>query len=165
MSTYVTLSMRTDTFDRIINNLMSYCSTLDDYYEMEDTVHLIDYLDEEYSRSMEEQDKEYKEWQEYEKLFLERFENPEFLDNDGNINEKGMYEYKNFNKVNNVLKDYKECGTLDILDSKQNFFLVLDLLNAINNHGEVFDLLNSQSTIIADLEKENKQLKEFIGYL
>lgn len=131
MSQYITLTMRTDTFDRLMNNLRSYCSYLDEYYEMENTVHLIDFLYEEYFKSMEKQDKEYKEWQEYEKLFLERFENPEFRDNDGNINEKGMYEYKNFNKVNKVLEDYKEGGTLDILDEKQQFFLVLDILNAM----------------------------------
>ena len=132
MSQYITLSMRTDTFDEILNALRSYCSNLDEYYEMEDTVHLIDYLYEEYFKSMEEQDKEYKEWEKYEELFLERFENPEFRDDDGNINERGVYEYKNFNKVNKVLEDYKEGGTLDILDNKQQFFLVLDLLNAIN---------------------------------
>lgn len=132
MSSYVTLTMRVDLFDEIINGLREYCTQLDNYYDMESVVHLIDYLFEEYFRSMEEQDKEFKEWQEYENLFLERFENPEFRDNDGNINERGVYEYKNFNKVNKVLKDYKEGGTLDILDEKQKFFLVLDLLNAIN---------------------------------
>lgn len=133
MSSYVTLSMRTDTFDQILNNLRSYCSNLDEYYEIEDTVHLIDYLYEEYFKSMEEQDKEYREWQEYEELFLEHFENENYLDNDGKINEKGVYEYKNFNKVNKVLEDYKEGGTLDILDEKQQFFLVLDLINVFTN--------------------------------
>lgn len=132
MSQYITLTMRIDTFDEIINDLREYCTQLDSYYDMESCIHLIDFLFEEYFKSMEEQDKEFKEWQEYEELFLERFENPEFLDNDGKINEKGMYEYKNFNKVNKVLKDYQEGGTLDILDSKQNFFLVLDILNEIN---------------------------------
>lgn len=131
MSSYVTLTMRVDLFDEIINGLREYCTQLDNYYDMESVVHLIDYLFEEYFRSMEEQDKEFKEWQEYENLFLERFENPEFLDNDGNINERGIYEYKNFNKVNKVLEDYKESGTLDILDEKQKFFLVLDILNAM----------------------------------
>lgn len=33
------------------------------------------------------------------------------------------------------------------------------------NYGAVFDLLNSQSAIIADLEKENEQLKENISEL
>lgn len=131
MSSYVTLSMRTDTFDGILNNLRSYCSYLDEYYEIEDVVHTIDFLYEEYFKSTEKQDKEYKEWEKYEKLFLERFKNEDFLDDDGKINEKGMYEYKNFNKVNKVLEDYKEGGTLDILDEKQQFFLVLDILNAM----------------------------------
>lgn len=131
MSQYITLSMRIDTFDEIINGLRLYCTQLDNYYDMESVVHLIDYLFEEYFKSMEEQDSEFKEWQEYEKLFLERFENPEFRDDDGNINERGVYEYKNFNKVNKVLKDYREGGTLDILDEKQQFFLVLDILNAM----------------------------------
>lgn len=137
MSQYITLSMRTDTFDEILNALRSYCSNLDEYYEMEDTVHLIDYLYDEYFKSKEEEDREYKEWQEYEELFLERFKNEDFLDNDGRINERGVYEYKNFNKVNKVLEDYKEGGTLDILDSKQQFFLVLDLINVFNKEDDV----------------------------
>ena len=131
MSQYITLTMRTDIFDEIITDLRSYCSNLDNYYDMESAVHLIDFLFDEYFRSMEEQDREFKEWEKYEELFLERFENGGFCDNDGKLNEKAMYEYKNFNKVNKVLKDYQEGGTLDILDEKQQFFLVLDLLNAI----------------------------------
>ena len=131
MSQYITLTMRTDIFDEIITDLRSYCSNLDNYYDMESAVHLIDFLFDEYFRSMEEQDREFKEWEKYEELFLEHFKNEDYLDNDGKINEQGVYEYKNFNKVNKVLKDYKEGGTLDILDEKQQFFLVLDLLNAI----------------------------------
>lgn len=133
MSQYVNISMRIDTFDQILNNLRSYCSNLDEYYEIEDTVHLIDYLYEEYFKSMEKQEKEFKEYEKYEELFLERFENEDFLDDDGKINEKGVYEYKNFNKVNKVLEDYKEGGSLDILDEKQQFFLVLDLINVFTN--------------------------------
>lgn len=139
MSSYVTLNLRIDLFDELINDLREYCTRLNNYYDMESAVHLIDFLFEEYFRSMEEQDKEFKEWQEYEELFLERFENPEFRDNDGNINEKGMYEYKNFNKVNKVLEDYKEGGTLDIIDEKQQFFLVLSILNAMNKEDEKYE--------------------------
>lgn len=137
MSSYVTLSMRIDLFDELINGLREYCSNLDNYYDMESCVHLIDFLFEEYFKSMEEQDKEYKLWQEYEELFLEHFKNEDYLDDDGKINEKGVYEYKNFNKVNKVLEDYKEGGTLDILDEKQQFFLVLDLLNTMKKEDDV----------------------------
>lgn len=131
MSSYVTLTLHTHMYDEILEDLISYCSNLDDYWDMRDAVHLIDALEKMYSEDMVKQNKELQQWNEYEQLFLEHFENDEFRDNDGNINEKGMYEYKNFNKVNKVLKDYIEGGTLDILDSKQNFCLVLDLLNAI----------------------------------
>lgn len=132
MTSYVTLNLRIDLFDELINDLREYCTQLDNYYEIESGIHLIDLLFEEYFKSMEKQDKQFKEWQEYETLFLERFKDGEFLDNDGRINEKGVYEYKNFNRVNKVLEDYKEGGSLDILDEKQQFFLVLDLLNAMN---------------------------------
>ena len=132
MTSYVTLNLRIDLFDEIINGLREYCTQLDNYYDMESVVHLIDLLFEEYFKSMEKQDKQFKEWQEYETLFLEHFKNEDYLDNDGRINEKGVYEYKNFNRVNKVLEDYKEGGSLDILDEKQQFFLVLDLLNAMN---------------------------------
>lgn len=135
MSSYVTLTMRIDTFDELINDLRTYCTQLDNYYDIESGIHLIDYLYDEYFKSKEEEDKEYKEWEKYEELFLERFKNEDFLDDDGKINEEGMYEYKNFNKVNKVLEDYKEGGSLDILDNKLQFFLVLDLLNAMNMEG------------------------------
>lgn len=131
MSQYVTLNLRIDLFDEIINGLREYCTQLDNYYDMESCVHLIDYLFDEYFKSMEEQDREYNEWQEYEELFLERFKDGEFLDNDGKINERGVYEYKNFNKVNKVLNDFKEGGSLDILDEKQQFFLVLSILDVL----------------------------------
>ena len=131
MSSYVTLTMRVDLFDEIINGLREYCTQLDNYYDVESVVHLIDYLFEEYFKSMEEQDKEFKEWQEYEELFLEHFKNEDYLDNDGKINEKEVYRYKNFNKVNKVLNDFKEGGSLDILDEKQQFFLVLSILDVL----------------------------------
>lgn len=131
MSSYVTLSMRIELFDEIINGLREYCSNLDNYYDMESCVHLIDFLFEEYFKSTEKQDKEYKEWEKYENLFLEHFKNEDYLDNDGKINEKGVYEYKNFNKVNNVLNDFKEGGALDILDEKRQFILVLRILDIL----------------------------------
>lgn len=131
MSQYITLSMRIDLFDSLINGLREYCTQLDNYYDMESCIHLIDFLFEEYFKSMEKQEKEFKEYEKYEELFLERFKNEDFLDDDGRINERGVYEYKNFNKVNKVLEDYKEGGCLDILDSKQQFFLVLSILDVM----------------------------------
>ena len=126
MSQYVTLTLHTHDYDQIIEALMAYCSNLNDYWDMQDAVHLIDTLEEIYHEDIGKQSKESQQWMEYEELFNEYFE-------DGNID---MDEYRNFNKVNEVLEDYKEGGCLDILDSKQQFFLVLDLLNAMKDVGE-----------------------------
>ena len=124
MSQYVNLTLHTHVYDQIIEALMAYCSSLNDYWDMQDAVHVIDTLEEMYNEDMVKQNKESQQWMEYEKLFNERFE-------DGNID-----EYRNFNKVNKVLEDYKIGGCLDILDEKQQFFLVLDLINVFTNKEE-----------------------------
>lgn len=133
MGSYITLSMRTEVFNEIIDDLMLYVTQLKDYYDIESCIHLIDFLHEEYEHDMNKQNREYMNWQKYEKLFQERFENGEFCDDEGGINEKGMYEYKNFNKINKVLEDFKYGGTLDIMDTEQQFFLVLDLINVMRD--------------------------------
>lgn len=133
MSSYVNLTINTSMYQQIMDALMSYSTNLDNYYDIEEIIHLIDALEEEYQYDMNKQNKDYMLWQEYEKLFHERFKVGKFRNDEGNINEKGMYEYKNFNKVNKVLEDYKEGGTLDILDEKQQFCLVLDLINVMRD--------------------------------
>lgn len=137
MGQYVNLCLRTGIYDEIIDALMVYCTHLENYSDIESCIHLIDFLQGEYEYDMIKQDKEFKEWQEYQKLFEERFKDGEFRDDDGNINNKGMYEYRNFNKINSVLEDYKEDGALDILDDKQQFFLVINLINALDDERSV----------------------------
>lgn len=129
MSKYVTLTLHTHVYDQIIEALMTYCSNLDSYWDMQDAVHVIDALEEMYNEDMGKQNKESQQWMEYEKLFNEQFK-------DGNIDNFELDEYRNFHKVNNVLEDYKVGGSLDILDEKQQFFLVLDLINVFTNKEE-----------------------------
>ena len=129
---YVNLSINTGMYQYIMNALMSYVTSLDNYYDIDEMVHIIDILEEDYQKDMYEQNEEFKKWQEYEKLFHERFKDGKFRDDDGNINEKGMNEYINFHEVNKVIEDYKESGALDI-DDEQQFYLVLDILNKMEN--------------------------------
>ena len=121
MGQYVTLTLHVHVYDQIIEAIMAYCSNLNDYWDMQDAVHVIDTLEELYHEDMVKQNKESQQWMEYEELFNKYFE-------DGNID-------MNFDKVNEVLEDYKEGGTLDILDDKNQFFLILDILNAMNEEG------------------------------
>ncbi len=129
MSKYVTLTLHTHVYDQIIEGLMTYCSNIDGYWDIQDIVHVIDALEEMYNEDMGKQNKESQRWMEYEKLFNEQFK-------DGNIDNFEVDEYRNFHKVNNVLEDYKVGGSLDILDEKQQFFLVLDLINVFTNKEE-----------------------------
>ena len=126
MGTYVTLTMRTDMYREIIDDLISYCSNLDNFFEMQEAVHLIDSLEEEYQEDMDKQTIGFEQYQEYEKLFHERFKST-----DGKLNDIQINEYKNFHKINKVIEDYKEDGALSVLDTKQQFFLVLDLINSM----------------------------------
>ena len=126
MSQYVTLTMKRDMYDEIIDDLMIYCSNLNNYSSMEETVHLIDALEEKYQEDMVKQSMDFQQYQEYERLFEEHFKN-----NGGNLNDVQIDEYRNFHKINQVLEDYKEGEALDILDSKQQFCLVLDIINVM----------------------------------
>ena len=128
MSSYVTLTMSTQEYHDIINALMSYVTSLDNYYDIEDIIHLIDALEGMYQYDMTKQNKEFKKYQEYEKLFEERFKN-----NDGKLTDAQINEYTKFGKVNQVLEDYKEGGVMDVLDDEQQFFLVLDLINIMGD--------------------------------
>lgn len=119
MGNYVTLTMTTDMYREIIDDLIEYCSNLNNYWSMEDAVHLIDALEEEYNEDMGKQNKEFIKYQEYERLFAER--NDDF----------DVDEYENFKKINKIFEKYIEDDIISILDEKKQFYLILDILNTI----------------------------------
>ncbi len=47
MSQYVTLTLNYNTINKITEYLEEYCERLDNYYDIEEVVHLIDFLNEE----------------------------------------------------------------------------------------------------------------------
>lgn len=60
MSQYVTLTLNENVVQEIIDDLELYCKDLDNYYEIEETVHLIDYLNKEIDSYHYEQNKIWK---------------------------------------------------------------------------------------------------------
>lgn len=60
MSRYVTLTLNENVVQEIIDDLELYCKDLDNYYEIEETVHLIDCLNEEINSYHNEQNKIWK---------------------------------------------------------------------------------------------------------
>lgn len=68
------------------------------------------------------------------------------------------------NNITCLSFDLDERLNLNLWREMDSSIYVKDEDKALN-YGAVFDLLNSQSAIIADLEKENKQLEEQIREL
>lgn len=133
MSDYVNLRVSTSIYNIIINALMSYCDGLNNYGEIEEIVHMIDCLEGEYQRDVAKQNREFQQWMKYEDLFYENMEDLGFRDANGYLNNRGIRAFTNFDKVNKVFEDYKYGGNLDIIDEKQQFFLILDIINALED--------------------------------
>ena len=117
MGQYVTLFMSVTMYRSIIDALMEYTTNLEEFFEIEDAIHLIDALEEEYSEDMAKQNKEFIQWQNRQKLFEEKFKDGE-----------GIFEQMNYYKVNNIIEKYKEEEELTIEDEEEQFNLILDIL-------------------------------------
>ncbi len=133
MSDYVNLLVSRNMYFEIINALKGYCTELINYNEVDEIVHIIDYLEDEYQEDIAKQNQEFRQWMDYEDLFYEYMEDLGFKDADGYLNNKGIRAFTNFDKVNKVIENYKEKGSLDILDVKEQFFLILDIMNVLED--------------------------------
>lgn len=117
MSQYVTLFMSVTMYRNIIDALMKYTEDLDEFFEIEDAIHMIDALEEEYSEDMAKQNKEFLQWQNRQKLFKEKFKTGE-----------GKFEQMNYYKINNIIEKYKDEEELSIEGEEEQFNLILDIL-------------------------------------
>ena len=117
MGQYVNIYMSVTMYRNIIDALMEYTTNLEEFFEIEDAIHLIDALEEEYSEDMAKQNKEYLQWQNRQKLFKEKFKTGE-----------GIFEQMNYYKINNIIEKYKEEEELTIESEEEQFNLILDIL-------------------------------------
>ena len=117
MGQYVTLFMSVTMYRSIIDALMEYTTDLDEFFEIEDVIHLIDALEEEYNEDMAKQNKEFLQWQNRQKLFKEKFKDGE-----------GKFEQMNYYKINNIIEKYKEEEELSMSDEEEQFNMILDIL-------------------------------------
>ena len=118
MSSYITLTISSNVFEEIIFNLEQCWKGKDNYYEIEDLVHLIDHLEEEKSEFWAKENKEFKRWQEIERMMSEE-ETPSdiFL----------------FHKIRGKLKEYME------LSEQDEYHLTMELLDIIGGDDENTD--------------------------
>lgn len=125
MSQHVTLFMSVNMYRNIIDALMEYTANLDEFFEIEDAVHLIDALEDEYNADMAKQNKEFIQWQNRQKLFREKFKIGE-----------GKFEQMNYNKIDNIIEKYKEEEELIIESEEEQFNLILDILDVFKGDVE-----------------------------
>ena len=117
MGQYVSLYISVSTYRSIIDALMEYTEKLNEFFEIEDAIHLIDALEEEYSEYMAKENKNFLQWQNRQKLFREKFKDGE-----------GKFEQMNYYKVNNIIEKYKEEDELSMPDEEEQFNMILDIL-------------------------------------
>ena len=115
MSSYITLTISSNVFEEIIFNLEQCWKGKDNYYEIEDLVHLIDHLEEEKSEFWAKENKEFKRWQEIERMMSE---------------EKIPSNIFLFNKIRGKLKEYTELSEQDV------YHLTMDILDLIDDEKE-----------------------------
>lgn len=117
MGQYVNIYMSVNMYRSIIDALMEYTEKLDEFFEIEDAIHMIDALEELYSEDMGKQNKGFIQWQNRQKLFKEKFKTGE-----------GIFEQMNYYKINNIIEKYKEEEELSIEGEEEQFNLILDIL-------------------------------------
>lgn len=117
MGQYVNIYMSVTMYRSIIDALMEYTEDLDEFFEIEDAIHMIDALEELYSEDMGKQNKGFIQWQNRQKLFKEKFKTGE-----------GIFEQMNYYKVNNIIEKYKEEEELSMPDEEEQFNMILDIL-------------------------------------
>lgn len=71
MSSYVDLELNITTYTEILDNLRECVDHKESYWEIEDIVHLIDFLEEEYESDRNKQNREFAREREYRKIFAE----------------------------------------------------------------------------------------------
>ena len=121
MSYYVTLELSNNTYTNLIDWLTLWTpKAVENYNEMEELVHLVDFLEEEYQRDSGKQSKELKEWSERQKFFEGDHKNPKY--------------YFNFDKVDKIFKEYEENCMLEWKISDQDkFHLICEIIDVLVN--------------------------------
>ena len=123
MGQYITLTIKSNVYQNIIDGLMEYCSNLNEYFEIEEAVHLIDALEDERMEDSAKRQKEFEKYQEYQKLFIEY--------RNGKVGKEELLKYRDFNRINDIIEKTMEDGAITFLDEKQRFMFIMDILDKL----------------------------------
>ena len=117
MTEFVNLELTSTTYNKILDFLVLGGRHLDNYYEMAELVHLIDYIEDSYHKDSSEKSKKLKRDMKYQEMF----------------SDKELYHYKHFYNVEKILdyfipdndiseedKFYLVCALIDYLKEVKN---------------------------------------------
>lgn len=118
MSHYVNLEMPYSTYLNLCDAVEEAATHADDFNGIQELVHLVDFLEDEYERDSARQNLDYKTWELHEELFRN----------------KEIYHHQYFYPINEVFDDYEERKLLEMNISEQDkFHLICELIDIFKN--------------------------------
>ena len=106
MSQWVNLEMTYTTYSNLCDTMMEAATHAEGFYEMQERVHLLDFLESEYLRDYKKQELDRETWDVHEKL----------------LRNQEMYHPIEFQHVKSVLDDYEDKKLFEWNISKQDKF-------------------------------------------
>ena len=114
MSQIVNLEMSYTTYSRLCDAVEKAATYEEDFYEIQEMVHLVDFLEEEYERDCRKQNMDFKTWQLHEELFRN----------------KEIYHHEYFYDVKNIFDEYEDNLLLEWNITEQDkFHLICELID------------------------------------
>ncbi len=119
MSQWVNLDMTYTNYSKLCDAVMEAATHAEGFYEMQELVHLVDFLENEYQRDCEKQKLDFETWNFHEKQLLN----------------KEMYHPIDFQRVKSVLDDYEDRKIFEWNISEQDkFHLICELIDVFKEN-------------------------------
>ena len=114
MLQYVNLEMPYSTYLELCFAVEKATTHTEGFNEIQELVHLVDFLEEEYERDLEKQNCDYKTWRMHEELFRN----------------KELYHHEYFYRIKDIFDDYVDRALLEWNISEQDkFHLICELID------------------------------------
>ncbi len=122
MSQQVNLEMPYSTFLELCDAVENAATHADGFNQIQELVHLVDFLEDEYQRDCARQTIDYETW----KLHEELFQNKE------------MHHHQYFYPVERVLEDYEDRNLLKwTISERDKFHLICELIDVFKNNDSI----------------------------
>lgn len=122
MSEYVNLDMTYTIYSKLCDAVEEATTYAEGFWEIQELVHLVDFLEEEYERDRTKKNLNYETWRMHEELFRN----------------KEIYHREYFYPVRSVIEKYENKGLLELNISEQDkFHLICELIDVFKNKGSI----------------------------